>query len=287
MDTDKMPGRLFVDGKDVFVEYGVWVTEGGWNGLLSMPPLKSVETNDWHEEDGVEVDLSAPVLDTHTASVSFACDAYWGKHADFIAALSDGAYHDFDARYCGRRFKLRLVSESELTAIHGLARFSLSLADDFPLYGYEYSQPEGSGVHPDGYSIDRKGLEYYGVRVLQGSLASVMKAPAAKENLSRDVKTKPGVDYDSANVTFKSKDIVLTCLMTAGNTEELWSRWNALLHDLVLPGARQLLVEHIGHTFGCMYKSGVVDHFYPDAGKSWLWFTLTLTAIENIRIKNS
>ena len=57
-----MINRLFIDGNDAYLQYGVYVTSGGFNELVAFPPLKSVDSNDWQEEDGVEADLSAPVL---------------------------------------------------------------------------------------------------------------------------------------------------------------------------------------------------------------------------------
>ena len=59
-----MEGRLFIDGGDAYLQYGAYVVNGGWNELVAYPPLKPVESNDWQEEDGIEADLSAPVLDT-------------------------------------------------------------------------------------------------------------------------------------------------------------------------------------------------------------------------------
>ena len=67
-----MKGRLYIDGKDAYSEYGVFVTEGGYNGVVAYPPLKSVKSNDWQEMDGIEVDLSAPKLDTRQFPMDFA-----------------------------------------------------------------------------------------------------------------------------------------------------------------------------------------------------------------------
>ena len=59
-----MSGRLYIDGQDVYKQFGMYVSDNGWNELVAMPPLKSVDSNDWNEEDGIEADLSAPVLNT-------------------------------------------------------------------------------------------------------------------------------------------------------------------------------------------------------------------------------
>lgn len=59
-----MSGRFYIDGKDAFTEYGIYVQEGGYNELVAFPPLKAVTSNDWQEEDGIEPDLSEPTLNT-------------------------------------------------------------------------------------------------------------------------------------------------------------------------------------------------------------------------------
>ena len=51
-----------MDGNDLYLTYGIFVTEGGWNELIAFPPLKTVDKNEWYEEDGEEADLSNPVL---------------------------------------------------------------------------------------------------------------------------------------------------------------------------------------------------------------------------------
>ncbi len=40
-----MIGALYIDGIDVFTEYGVFVHEGGYNGLVQWPSLKTPDHN--------------------------------------------------------------------------------------------------------------------------------------------------------------------------------------------------------------------------------------------------
>ena len=45
-------GKLYIDNKDAFVHYGVFIQETGYNGVLAYPPLKAPEiSNDWLEYD--------------------------------------------------------------------------------------------------------------------------------------------------------------------------------------------------------------------------------------------
>ncbi len=82
-----MSGRFYIDGKDAFTEYGIYVQEGGYNELVAFPPLKAVTSNDWQEEDGIEPDLSEPTLNTKEFSlkivlsgmVMISCNDIWGN----------------------------------------------------------------------------------------------------------------------------------------------------------------------------------------------------------------
>ena len=106
-----MINRLFIDGNDAYLQYGVYVTSGGFNELVAFPPLKSVDSNDWQEEDGVEADLSAPVLNTREIQVKFAFSGLFSRFCAFIELLSDGAYHEFYCAHIQRTFTLRMTQQ--------------------------------------------------------------------------------------------------------------------------------------------------------------------------------
>ena len=271
-----MTGRLYIDGNDAYKQYGVYVVDGGWNELVAMPPLKAVEQNDWQEEDGVEADLSDPVLNTREVQVKFAIAGLYSRFPAMVAMLSDGAYHDFDCAYIGRKFRLRLVSEGSRTSSPTLELATLKFADDFPLDGYTYTSPSSRVMSAYDYLIDGNPFTRYGVRVLQGSLAEVKKKAAVKPNLLRNIKTTKGALYDQQRVTYKSKDVKLTCLLRADSLDELWRNYDALLYDLIRPYEHVFLSATNEEAFYCFYKSCSVSEFFPD-GKIWLKFSLTLT----------
>lgn len=281
-----MINRLFIDGNDAYLQYGVYVTSGGYNELVAFPPLKSVESNDWQEEDGVEADLSAPVLNTREVQVKFAFSGLFSRFCAFIELLSDGAYHEFNCASIQRTFTLRMTQQPNLDVAKMLGKVTIKFSDDFPMNGYKYKAPV-SGVMPsDDYSLDNTPMTDYGCRVLKGSLSEVMKTPQVKQNLLRNIKTKTGAIYDGRRVTFKTKDVKLTCLMRAETLTELWRNYDALLHDLIQPEERLLTVKELEQEFPCYYKSCQVSDFYPN-GKIWLEFSLTLTFTGAFRLNDS
>lgn len=277
-----MTGRLYIDGKDAYLQYGAYVTQGGWNELVAMPPLKAVDYNDWQEEDGIEADLSAPVLNTREVQIKFAQAN--GGLSYLLSALSDGAYHDFDCRHIGREFTLRLVSEGTRSAISSLATTTLKFADDFPMRDYQYVPPFSRQPQVRDYLIDGVRFTEYGVRVLQGTLAEIEKSAAVKPNLLRNIKTASGAIYDPLNVTYKSKDVKMTCLARAESLSQLWQNYDALLYDLTRPYAHVLWNVGGNEAYYCSYKSCSVSEFYPE-GKVWLKFSLTLTIYRGVTSK--
>lgn len=270
-----MTDRLFIDGKDAFAEYGVFVSEGGYNDLVAFPSLKSVKSIDWQEEDGIDADLSTPVLDSKEFNMKFTLSGAYYRLGAFIELLSGKAYHVFNFKEIGRTFRLRLVSHTNLDIALYLGFITLRFADDFPMDGYTYAAPASAIPAYDDYKIDERRFTDYGVRVLEGTLAEIEKSPAVKQNLLRNIRTQSGAIYDGERVTFKSKEVKVKCLMRAATLPELWRNYDALIFDLVRPDERQLYVDATSEEYPCHYKSCTVTDFYG-SGKIWLAFTITL-----------
>lgn len=270
-----MTGTLYIDGKDAYLNYGVFITSGGYKELSCFPSMKAVPSIDWGEEDGVEPDLSDPRLDTKEASISFSVHRAMLVGA-FFNLISDKSYHTFDFREMGRVYKLRLVSESSLNVKPLLQTFTLRFANDFPLPdGYSYVQPQSTIFTQSGYEIDGRALSEYGVFILQGSDSEIQKSPSVKLNLLQNISSRHGAIYDGEVVKFQSKEVKLSCLMRAKTMTEFWRNYNALLFDLIRPGERSLYVDNTGYEYPCYYKNCSVTEFYP-TGKIWFKFDLTL-----------
>lgn len=276
-----MKGRLYIDGKDAYTEYGVYVIQGGWNELIAYPPLKPVATNDWQEEDGIEADLSSPILDSREVSLKVAFSGLYSRFDLFIELLSDRAYHTFECTYIRRSYRLRLVSLPNFEEAELLGMATLKLADDFPMRNYSYIAPMSNTSTVNDYSFDGYPFTRYGVRILRGTRNEVMRTPDVKQNLLRNIETNTGALYDDNNVTFKSKDVKIQCLLRADTLNELWRNYDALLYDLTRPNERILEVD--GNEIPFYYRSSQITEFYPD-GKIWLQFSITITVTGNLRL---
>jgi hypothetical protein len=270
-------GKLYVDGNDAWVGYRVFVAAGGYDDLLGFASLKPVESNVWAEDDGAEFDLSSPVPDSRGLSVGFAFHGVDAMFGAFVAMLSDMAYHTFNFAEIGRRYRLRLVEHPGFHVAGNMGVFTLRFADDFPLEGYTYSDPVSDvSVPRQGYELDGKDLSEYGVYVLSGSEAEILKSPAVKLNLLTDIRASSGAIYDGRRVNFQTKDVKLNCLMLANTLSGLWRNYDALLYNLIRPNERVLYVDSTGCEYPCFYKGCSVEKF-ASTGKIWLQFALTLT----------
>lgn len=277
-----MTGRLYIDGNDAYTSWGVYVVSGGWNEVIAYPPLKAVESNDWFEEDGIEADLSAPMLNTKEVTINFAYDGSYRHLIEFVTMLSNGAYHTFNCVHIHRHYKLRMTQTPKLEQATALGFISVKFANDYPLYGYTYAEPSSSIPMVRDYVIDDRPFTDYGCRILQGSLSEVLKTPAVKQGLTRNISTRPGAIYDDGQVTFKSKDVKINCHMRADSLDSLWRNYDALLYDLIRPGERMLEINALKQVFPVHYKSATVSAFYPD--DVWLDFALSLTFIRDFRL---
>lgn len=277
-----MKGVLYIDGADAYTSYGISLSDVAYDDLVCFPKLKPIAFNDWHERNGIEPDLSAPIIEAKDVTIPFYVRDVQSGYKSFIDALTDGAYHSFNFAKIGLTKELRLKSCGEINSVQGLGSFQLTFSDDLPMSGYSYNEPS-SKLEPFGdYSLDGVDFANYGVRMLKGTLDSITQMPDSKENLLRDISVRPGTIYDGKNVTFKSRTAQLRCLMRASSFSEFWNNRNALVYDLTKKGERTLGVAHIGKEIPCFYKDCSVSCFYPDNGKFWFEFNLSLEFFKGV-----
>lgn len=274
-----MKGVLFIDGKDAFEEYGVYPAVGTYSDIACLPKLKEVPCNDWHERNGIEPDLSSPVLGAKAVALTLHSGRGDVGISSLVSNLSNGAYHNFEFREIDRTVTLRMSQCSVNSSVGGLTEFTMSMSEDNPLAnGYVYEVPSSSIVDNRGdYFLDDVDFAEYGVRVLDGALQSITEMPAAKENLLTDISIVPGVEYDGGEeVHFKSRTAELPCLLRAETAEEFWRNRDALLYDLSKPGARTLSVRSITKDIPCYYNGCTSASMSLLPGVFWFTFTLRL-----------
>lgn len=273
-------GRLYIDGKDAFAEYGVFVEQYGYNGLVQMPPFKDLETTEWPEEDGAEVDLSAPALASKTFSLPL-CATHAGNVRYLFEALSqEGAYHVFEFAELKRAFQLRMVQNGAFSTFIETGKLTLSFADDFPVVPAFPDSPPLSAFTQTGYEIDGIRLSKMGVYVRKETDGNLLKSPAARQNLTVDVASAPGLLYDGAAVTYKPKDAELKLFIHSGGIDTFWQCWDCLFGKLLQSGTRVFSSAILGKECECHYKGCNVERFdILRNGHVWCEFSVTLVLL--------
>ena len=272
-----MDSLVYIDGIGALANYGLRLGDGSLASLIQWAELKDVYANDWHEEDGIEPDLSSPVLDTRKCTLSFVGNATTAQVDEFVALWSSGAYHVLTTTV-GFSYRLRLVSNDSLKWEDGLCIVKLTFADDFPLDGYTFIRPSSSIATDWDYIFDSNSLTAYGVNVLAGINSELLKIPEVKENLVQSFDNVPGVTYDSFEVHFKAREVRIPCLMRAATVEEFKTNYNALLYTLTQPGKHTFMATTLGKRYTFHYVSQNVRRAYL-TGKLWVEFDIVIKVI--------
>lgn len=275
-------GRLFFGDTDVLDNSYACVAFGGFNELIAFPPLKTPPANDWYEELGFDPDLSDPVLDTREVTLRL-LNTDTDDYEYTLRTLAETPVIDVRAPSIGRSWSLRFIAPTD--SAHS-STFGLKFADDTPMQGYTYQPPNAekerewilSTSRRDDFVITespKRSFVDYGARVLGDVVDEMERRNEVKTGLLRKFSTKPGAFYDKAALFCeKGGDRQVQLLMRADTLAELWRNYDALLFDLIRPGARRYKDAPF------YYSSCRVDHFIPDEPRPWLQFTLTLTFFE-------
>lgn len=271
-----MSVKVIIDNTDISAVYGLELGEGSIASLIQWAALKEPYINDWHEEDGVEPDLSNPVLDTRNCTLSFVGNATLAQVDAFMELWSGNAYHKLNV--CAPvktdfEYELRLVKCDSVTWMDDIVIIKMTFADDAP---FTISvRPSSSLPYDARYHIPICPLSTFGVRVLDGAHRELLNAGDVKPNAMRSLDNEAGVVYDSTEVRFKPIEVRIPCLMRAANLSELYKNYYALLSELTAKGGTWLVATPLGKRYNCYYVSQHVRRAYFD-NPIWVEFDITL-----------
>lgn len=276
--------RLYINGNDAFLRYGVLLAQGGINDLIKYPTRKAYLYNDWFEQEGIDADLSEPLFEPKEVSLTFYASSD-SNLEEFVTDLTRSVYHTFEDKLLKRAFKLRLIKQTAVSLVNGFYFTTIAFADDFTAdeMTKNSSYPVSSALLPDtGYTIDGVSLKDFDMAVLQGTDESLRNIIEVKQNVLHSSKYSSNLVYDKEQgyLTPTAKDATLKCLMRAENLEDLWNNWQALFLLLTRQGYRTLGKDNL-QSYMFVYKSCEIPLFYP-TDKIWLEFNLTITVIGNI-----
>lgn len=277
---------LLIDGQDSMNKFGAYVTDGGARGLMEWPSLKQPLYNEWQEHDGREVDLSNPVLDKRNFSILMASADPDTSMAAIRSYMATMEYHTLTIQGSHRYTIARFMSASGVSSMCNLATFALNFCCDDPLQqpvltpfstiptdnSYKISNPTNTGMIP---------LTRYGVHILKGTAQSFMFVPEVRHGVETTGAFIDGSEYENNPTTFRSPEVTLRCLMHESTPQALNRNYDALLHDLTTPGAKQLYASVTERTYPFHYVSQSVTEYAPS--DNWIKFNVKLRILDNIR----
>ncbi|RPE05558.1 hypothetical protein EGT74_24555 [Chitinophaga lutea] len=84
-------GQYYIDGADLYLVYGILIASGS-DDFLRLPDRKESITNDWLDENGIDIDLSRVFLKSKECTLECAILAaneidFWTKYDSFFAML--------------------------------------------------------------------------------------------------------------------------------------------------------------------------------------------------------
>lgn len=271
-----MKDNCYIDDISTYRQYGVWVTKGGYNGLLTFPALVEPEKTDWQDEDGIEVDLTNPALQPRTVVITFLAEKQTNI-AEFVTFLSQIGYRTVRIPRLGQEWTLRLSQQSNNIVYHNACNFSLLFVEDVFTRTEAYLPTNGIGIRVprSPYSIDGHPLGDYGVAVKKGK-GEFLKMPSIKQNLTQKFFGVDGQKYDAGAVFFSEKEVTFDCAFFAPDMDIFWLCYHTFFNMLTDKGERTLYCDYTEQEYPCYYKKSSDFKIISLAGRIIVDFKLTL-----------
>lgn len=156
-----------IDDLNLYGVYGV-IIEAGLKTLLQDPDLKDPETQEWPEQNGIEVDLTERYYKARTVSLDVALiadtqDEYFSKYTALMAVLRSPGLRQLYLKRIDRSFFIYFVKSSNMTLITKFkggkigTKFTLEFVEPNPslLQKYSYLIDDDSNflVTDEGFKI--------------------------------------------------------------------------------------------------------------------------------------
>jgi hypothetical protein len=236
-----------VNGIDI-ATMGACILRGGDSDLLAYPARKSVEKNDWHEQDGLEADLTEVRFESRTVTVQFGIYGASGNDMlnnlnGLMALLNVEPTIILRIGEWYREFALRYVSCSQYAHRGGLwkpgaksGRLSVTFAMDNPLqlFSMDNSAPVGGRALPaTGVLLNGVDLNAFEI-IVEQCYNTVLLPEAVKPPLTRKLRNVSGdIVYPSNTTTYQSKQVVVDCVMQAATATQFFNNYDALFTNLI------------------------------------------------------
>lgn len=234
--------RVIVDGADFATTYGATLI-GGWGSLFTLPETKEPRQNDWHEEDGIEVDLEEGLkLAPRRIRLRFAFDG--GRGGGFLRMRNHYRTQLFEIEGFGK-IRLRGVSATITKTLGGEVReaeieFVESKPGEFEPASGQTKEPFPSAVTIDGKPLPAFGATDYGetAETLLGGVEA--KEPLTLQSRAVDGQITPEPKGAARATAISPREVAVKLLFIAPTGEDLRGALWAFLKEMTKPGARKI-----------------------------------------------
>lgn len=206
-----MTGQTFIEGKDIYKDFGIVITKGGYNELLNYNEIKGPVSNNWPEEHGVEADLSKVLLNSRTIQIPFYCTDFT-KAETFMDLLETPGEKILNSTFLTKGYKLRMNAQNNIKAYRrGERTFTVSFTEDKPqIYNFTPVN-HNQDIPRTPLSIDRIPIQSFGL-IYTGSYDNWLKRAKTKNNLSVNLTTFNGSRYDTGIYKTEAFELTLPLL---------------------------------------------------------------------------
>lgn len=245
-----MTGNCYIDGRDIYTDFGIIVEGDGYDELFSFPTRVEPDKNDWAEEHGIEPDLSNPLLQAQEITIDFAL-LDGRRWQSFYAFLAEPGYRTINIPALGRTWMLRVVEMPELDMYDEADIFSVKFAEDVREVPSGYPAANAGGLLASVVSLDGKSLDKYGIIVTTG-LEEFERAPKLKKALTRTNSLQNGQVYDTDFVRYVEKEVTFGCCLNGIQATDFWNLYDAFFGDLLKTGTRK--IGYGGKEYSAFYR---------------------------------
>lgn len=249
-----MKGSCIIDGTDLD-DFGMYILKGGDFDFISYPERKEPLQNNWHEENGIDVDLSEVYFNEKDVNVRFYIrddNAMTFKQhlTGFHKLMMDKGYRSLYSREFDKTFKLRYVSTSDYNFKGGLyktgakrSEFTVNFVMDDPLQIFtnkQLTEPINGRNNPSYVKLNGRDLSEYGIIVTQ-CYNSILQLPEVKSPLTRSFERYNGLlVHLSENNVFEKETIIIECSMLANTLSDFYHNYEALFNNIAIPEALRI-----------------------------------------------
>lgn len=278
---------LVIDGNNLRESNGITLCNGSTANVLSLPQFKAMDSDDWAEEDYLDVECSSPVFARKEFDLTIA-----GPETEVFEFCGLDSYRYVSLSVTGTPVDLEKCLVTGVSSYHVLRNMATAtvrfVSDDNPYlildqHSLPYFQPAPG---EEEYSFVNEGgvvenFGYTGVKVLSGTHGSMERRPSSKQALTRDVSIVPCMIYDNhyGTPTSQANRVSIQCLLHTGiSYNDVWNRYLYFIGRCAARGGIRIM--HAGNVGAYLYSGMRVLGYVPYDDIPWIRFQIDWTRIK-------